>query len=37
MMIKLLIVKIDFGIYISYVYGYDTDKIVLILIFWISF
>lgn len=37
MMIKLLTAKINLGIYTSHVHVHDTDKIVLILISWISF
>lgn len=37
MMIKLLTAKINLGIYTSHVHVHDKDKIVLILISWISF
>lgn len=37
MMIKLLTAKINLGIYTSHVHVHVTDKIVLILISWISF
>lgn len=37
MMIKLLTAKINLGIYTSHVHVHATDKIVLILISWISF